>query len=126
MTLARAVEDYCITQEELKRRFHYDPETGVFTHLISHRKGTRLGHIKQGPRSGYRVWHVEYPEPSGRRGKRSYVYKLHRLAFIYMTGQCDPNLVVDHINHDRDDNRWCNLRLVSQQKNSQNCRLKAA
>ena len=32
-----------------------------------------------------------------------------------------PEHDIDHINRDRSDNRWCNLRHVSRQCNSRNC-----
>ena len=47
------------------------------------------------------------------------LYLAHRLAFLYMTGKW-PEDQVDHINHIRDDNRWCNLREVSHQENHKN------
>ncbi|WP_428999737.1 HNH endonuclease signature motif containing protein [Stenotrophomonas maltophilia] len=47
------------------------------------------------------------------------MYRQHRLAWLYMTGQW-PSGEIDHINHDRSDNRWHNLRDVSHQANQQN------
>lgn len=44
---------------------------------------------------------------------------LHRLAWFYMTGEW-PIEDIDHINGDRTDNRWCNLRCVSRHENSKN------
>lgn len=48
-----------------------------------------------------------------------YPFKAHRLAFLYEEGKL-PDLQVDHINQDRGDNRWSNLRLVTALENSRN------
>ena len=48
-------------------------------------------------------------------------YYAHRLAFLYMTGSCP--LLVDHINGDTGDNRWCNLRSTTLAGNQHNRRL---
>ena len=42
-----------------------------------------------------------------------------RVIHLYMTGAL-PNGEIDHINHDRDDNRWENLRVVSRKQNCRN------
>lgn len=44
---------------------------------------------------------------------------LHRLAVLYMTG-CWPVDQVDHINGQRSDNRWSNLREVDNTTNIEN------
>lgn len=43
----------------------------------------------------------------------------HRVAFLLMTGR-EPEGEIDHINGDRSDNRWANLRDVSQAENMMN------
>lgn len=48
-------------------------------------------------------------------------YKAHRLAYVYMTG-IDPGTCIDHVNGDREDNRFSNLRAVSNSVNAQNRR----
>ena len=47
------------------------------------------------------------------------LFKLHRVIWVLVTGE-NPKDQVDHINHDRRDNRWSNLRLVSGAENNKN------
>jgi hypothetical protein len=97
-----------LTQDELKQQLHYDPETGIFTRLVSNGKTTKIGEV------------------AGTLSKNGYVYiytlfqryRAHRLAWLYMTGKM-PELHLDHINGIRSDNRFCNLREAS---NEQNCK----
>lgn len=79
-----------LSARELKKVLSYDPDTGEFT-----RDGVVVG--KPGT-NGYRLIMV---------GRKQ--YQAHRLAFLYMEGAF-PVDTVDHINHNRADNRWCNLR----------------
>lgn len=46
-------------------------------------------------------------------------YAAHRLAFMYMEGTW-PEHEVDHINRVKDDNRWENLRRVTNLENASN------
>lgn len=98
------------TQDELKALYHYDPETGVFTHLQSRGKGKAgqpAGNING---YGYREMRV-----------CNSLFQAHRLAFLYMTGTFpEKPLTVDHINGVRDDNRWCNLRLADARQQNWN------
>jgi hypothetical protein len=99
-----------LTQSELKELVKYEPDTGVFT-LVKHRHGTtrkigeELGSLTK---SGYLETCINQ--------KR---YYLHRLAFLYMTGEI-PFGVVDHINGNPSDNRWVNLRCVDHKANAEN------
>ncbi|MDA4806122.1 HNH endonuclease [Enterobacter hormaechei] len=47
-------------------------------------------------------------------------YKAHRLVWCLVHGSIPSNMQVDHINHDRTDNRVSNLRLVNNQGNQKN------
>ena len=51
-------------------------------------------------------------------------YTLHRIAILLTTGVYDKTVQVDHINHDRTDNRLENLRVVSSAENMRNLSLR--
>jgi hypothetical protein len=92
-----------ITQEEIKRLLHYDPETGVFTWRVDMtgkaKAGAIAGCAKKSKGSIYVSIRVYY---------RSYL--AHRLAWLYMTGKFPrDDEIIRHIDDDRTDNRWCNL-----------------
>lgn len=99
---------------ELKATLEYNPETGIFTRL----KTTSPNALK-GSVAGYRA-HRGYLRVS----VCGYKYLGHRLAWYYMTGEDPGEMEVDHINRDTTDNRFCNLRLISQQGNSINCSMR--
>lgn len=47
-------------------------------------------------------------------------YLVHRIAILLATGACDPSKEVDHIDHDRVNNRLNNLRIVDRVNNMRN------
>ena len=98
-----------ITQEELKKQLEYDPFTGVFKHLISNCRNTKGEIAGVSKTEGYLELSISCKK-----------YYLHRLAWLYMTGEWPKNKV-DHINRIREDNRWENLRLADDAQNSHNC-----
>lgn len=98
-----------MTPELLKSILHYDPDTGIFTWKIK-RKKVFAGDVAGGVRGeGYHC--IQY---AGR------VYRAHRLAHLYMTGEW-PTHLIDHVNGDRLDNRWENLRPATRTQNNINC-----
>ena len=96
-----------LTQTELKKRIHYDPETGIITRLF----------LTKGPkavapqRRGYVMISI-----------KGVTYRGHRLAWLYMTGEFPKNQI-DHINHDGTDNRWVNLREAKPYENQRDASL---
>jgi HNH endonuclease len=98
-----------ITQSYLKSIVHYDPDTGVFTRRITNTRWVNVGDVV-GSIDGDGYWRTRI------KGKD---YKMHRLAFVYMTGS-SPEYQVDHINGNKTDNRWENLRAVTAAQNRRN------
>jgi hypothetical protein len=103
----------------LRECFSYDPETGVLMwkerprgHFASergwrqtngHKAGNSAGHLDT---AGYLT--VEIND----RG-----CKVARIIWKLQTG-LDPVAEIDHINHDRADNRWSNLREATHHQNT--------
>jgi hypothetical protein len=98
-----------LTQEELQTKLDYDKVTGNFYWRTGPLKG-KLAGCKCGtlPDQGY--WEITISK------KR---YKAHRLAWLYVYGTF-PEKVIDHIDHDRTNNRIDNLREANIHVNSKN------
>ena len=97
-----------MTPDELKSLLKYDPETGDFVWACSLGRcaaGNKAGHRHK---AGYRIIRIN--------GKS---HMAHRLAWVYMTGKM-PEDEIDHINGDKSDNRFCNLREATRCQNSRN------
>ena len=90
------------------RLLNYNPETGALTWKMTRRKcraGAPAGSLTH---EGYvRV------DLTGR------TLQGHRLAWMLMTGEMPPSRI-DHINGDRADNRWSNLRAATATENAWN------
>ncbi len=100
-----------LTAEALRELIEYNPETGIFRWKKPRRGvvvGRECGRLTA---YGYREIGVDYV-----------LRPAHRLAFLYMTGSWPVN-DVDHINQDKSDNRWCNLREATRSQNSSNVRI---
>lgn len=99
-----------LTSARLKELLSYDPETGLFTWITRPcnrvEVGSVAGYLNQ---KGYVVIGVGGTE-----------HQAHRLAVLYM-GSALSGSQVDHINHNRADNRFCNLRLCTSSQNKANC-----
>ena len=95
--------------ESIKEIVSYDKDTGVFVW-----KNPPSNRVKRGSVCN-RVNSIGYIVISINRK----TYLAHRLAwfFVYGNYKCGE---IDHINRVKNDNRLCNLRLVSSSENSRN------
>jgi hypothetical protein len=104
--------------EALRAKFIYDPDTGEFRFREDsyRRSGKRMillrraGDLAGGkPVEGrYRVITIDGVN-----------YPAHRLAWLYVTGRW-PHPEIDHIDGDRTNNRFANLREVTHSENMRN------
>jgi len=96
-----------LSHERLLELLRYDKETGLFIH-IKKRSGVKLGSVAGAVMPvGYVYIAVD--------GKKYYA---HRLAYFYVEKKWP--IEVDHINGNKADNRWENLRAASRQQNAVN------
>ena len=97
-----------LTQLRANELLEYRPDTGNI-HWRVQRGRVNAGDIAGKPKeNGYIQIRVD--------GRMHYA---HRLAFLLMTGEF-PSKDVDHINRDRADNRWLNLREATRSQNLAN------
>lgn len=94
-------------QAKLLDVFGYDPQTGKVTYKKDSRNALK------GVEAGYKH-HEGYKSIS--IGKKEYL--LHRVIWMMQTGVWPDQ--VDHIDHDRSNNRWSNLREVVSRDNQLN------
>lgn len=100
--------NYKMVYEELTKLLLYDYESGIFYWKINS-KNTKIGQ-KAGTLldTGYIRITINGVK-----------FKAHRLAWFMYYKEL-PSNVIDHINHNRADNRIINLRVVSQSINNRN------
>ena len=103
-----------LTFERANELFHYEPSSGkLFWKKRTARRikvGDEAGTFCKS--TGYRMVFIN------RKG-----YLVHRIAILLATGACDPSKEVDHIDHDRVNNRLNNLRIVDRVNNMRNISL---
>ena len=109
------------TTKYLRECLNYNPDTGIFIW-----KSRPLTHFATKP--AWQTWNtmsagiqaatLQAPAGYMRINLNYERYRAHRLAFIWM-GEALPEQV-DHIDHDRINNKWTNLRPASYATNGKN------
>lgn len=109
----------------LRECFDYDPDTGELTwrdrpdsHFLTASKAKRHRTMRAGRPAGTKVNVHGYKVIQFTHAGRSKVYPAHRICYAIMNG--DTDLLVDHINGDRADNRASNLRAATSSQNVAN------
>jgi len=98
-----------LTGEQLRDVLDYDPETGLFSWRV--RPATCM---RAGDKAGTATVRGYISISIAGRGRLA-----HRLAWLYMTNEW-PTGHIDHINGNKSDNRFCNLRQATPQQNTYN------
>lgn len=103
-----------LTQEQARQILDYDPDTGVFRW----RRRQDVGLAWNNRNAGKIAGHVSVKGHVHVMVNRQRIYA-HRLAWLIMTGGY-PGADIDHINGDKSDNRFSNLRAASRAENNYN------
>ena len=105
-----------ITQTLVRKLFDYDEVTGVLAWRISPANRVRVGDRAGWATQSYRQVSIE-----GRS------YQEHCVIWLYMTGHWPsyPEENIDHIDRDKSNNIWNNLRIVSHSVNGHNAAIRS-
>ena len=106
------MRDNIITPNRLKELLNYDNELGVFTWIKPTSNIVKAGQLAGTPHSmGYTTIKLD-----------RYLYLAHRLAWFYVHGSW-PN-EIDHIAHNKTNNKISNLRDTSHSDNMKNQKIR--
>lgn len=97
-----------LTAERVRHLFTYDEDLGVLVRNFKRGKALAGSHSTCTDREGYLVVGID-----------SKLYRAHRVIWLYKTGYWPKN-DIDHIDRDKANNRFSNLRDVTRAENKQN------
>ena len=117
-----------LTVKTLRELLDYDPDTGILKWKIRNEK-----YFISDERQA-KSWNARYAGKNAltaidqhgynRGAVLGQTYAAHRIIWFWMTGEWPEN--IDHINGNRTDNRWENLRSVGRLENQKNMKLSKA
>jgi len=130
VAVTKAALSESLTQTRLRSVLDYSPDTGEFIWLMRDISAFAT-------KRAFSMWNARYAGKSagsattkgytricitinGKQGR----YQAHRLAFLWMEGEF-PKHQADHINGLRSDNRWANLRRVTNRGNQKNTKMRS-
>ena len=87
--------------DELSRHIQYNPDTGIAIWRLS-RSGTAAGKVAGWCNKGY--IRIKYNQKT---------YLAHRLFWYLQTKEDPKNFTIDHIDQNKANNKFCNLRLAT-------------
>ena len=97
----------CVYKVHPVYNLYASDENGNIIHLVKQVPSTGNKH-----KSGYSFCMVRKHGQNGQKG-----YYVHRFVYECFNGIIPDGKVIDHVNNIKDDNRLCNLQLMTQQEN---------
>ena len=97
----------CVYKVHPVYNLYASDENGNIIHLVKQVPSTG-----KKPKSGYSFCMVRKHGQNGQKG-----YYVHRFVYECFNGIIPDGKVIDHVNNIKDDNRLCNLQLMTQQEN---------
>ena len=98
----------CVYKVHPVYNLYASDENGNIIHLVK-----QVPSIGQKHKSGYLACMVRKHGQNGQKG-----YYVHRFVYECFNGIIPDGKVIDHVNNIKDDNRLCNLQLMSHQENN--------
>ena len=97
----------CVYKVHPVYNLYASDENGNIIHLVK-----QVPSIGQKHKSGYMLCMVRKHGQNGQKG-----YSVHRFVYECFNGIIPDGKVIDHVNNIKDDNRLCNLQLMTHQEN---------
>ena len=112
--------------ETLRQLLRYEPDTGKLfwkqrdASFCKSKRAQKIFNTKHAGKQAFTsIDSLGYCQTSLSLGSQRYQLRAHRVAYAIMVGAW-PDMDIDHINNNRTDNRWSNLRAATRSQNLAN------